>query len=160
MIAAGGIADGRGLAAVLTLGAGAAWMGTRFVASLESPAHPDWVVKILRSAETDTYHSSLFDIGWPDAPHRVLRNRTIDAWIEAGRPPSGERPGEGEVIARRPDGSEIVRYQSVSVRDTATGDIDALSLWAGQGVGLVREVLPAGEIVRRAVEEASAILGR
>jgi nitronate monooxygenase len=159
VIAAGGIADGRGLAAVLALGAAGAWMGTRFVASLESPAHPTWVAKVLRSAETETFHSSLFDIGWPDAPHRALRNRTIDAWIAAGRPPSGERPGEGDVLATRPDGSEIVRYQSVSVRADVTGDIDALSLWAGQGVGLIHEVLPAAEIVRRTVDDAERILG-
>jgi NAD(P)H-dependent flavin oxidoreductase YrpB (nitropropane dioxygenase family) len=99
--------------------------------------------------------------------HRVLgRGRArresapppIGASIAAGRPPSGQRPGEGEVLARRPDGSEILRYQSVSVRDTASGDIEELSLWAGQGVGLVREVLPAAEIVRRTVEEAEAAL--
>ena len=160
VIAAGGIADGRGLAAVIALGAGAAWMGTRFVASTEAPAHPAWVAKVLRAVETDTFYSSLFDIGWPDAPHRVLRNRTIEAWLAAGRPPSGQRPGEGEVLARRPDGSEIVRYESVSARDTATGEIEELSLWAGQSAGLVHEVLPAAEIVRRTVEEARAILGR
>jgi nitronate monooxygenase len=159
VIAAGGIADGRGLAAVLALGAGAAWMGTRFVASAESPAHPDWVAKILRAAETDTFHSSLFDIGWPDAAHRVLRNRSVEAWIAAGRPPSGERPGEGDVLARRADGSEIVRYQSVSARASVSGDIEELSLWAGQSVGLVHEVMPAAEIVRRTVADAARILG-
>lgn len=83
VIAAGGIADGRGLAAVLALGAGAAWMGTRFVASVEAPAHPDYVARVLGAAETGTFHSKLFDIGWPDAAHRVLRNATIDAWLEA-----------------------------------------------------------------------------
>ena len=159
VIAAGGIADGRGLAAVLALGAGGTWIGTRFVASREAPTHPAWVAKLLRSAETDTFHSSLFDIGWPEAPHRVLRNRTIDAWIAAGRPPSGQRPGEGDVLATRPDGSEIVRYQSVSVRDTASGDIEELSLWAGQSVGLVHDELPAAEIVRRTAAEAARILG-
>jgi nitronate monooxygenase len=160
VVAAGGITDGRGLAAVLALGAGAAWMGTRFVASEEAPAHPDYVAWILGARETDTFHSSLFDIGWPDAPHRVLRNRTIEAWLAAGRPPSGARPGEGDVVARRADGSEILRYSSVTVRAGTTGDIDALSLWAGQGVGLVHEVLPAGEIVRRIAAEAEAILER
>jgi NAD(P)H-dependent flavin oxidoreductase YrpB (nitropropane dioxygenase family) len=155
VIAAGGIADGRGLAAVLALGAGAAWMGSRFVASAESPAHPAWVDKVLRSAETDTFHSSLFDIGWPDAPHRVLRNRTIDAWVAAGRPSTGHRPGEGDVLATRPDGSGIVRYQSVSARASVSGDIEELSLWAGQGTGLIHEVLPVAEIVRRTVDEAA-----
>lgn len=160
VIAAGGITDGRGLAAVLALGAGAAWMGTRFVASEEAPAHPDYVARVLESAETGTFHSSLFDIGWPDAPHRVLRNATIDAWLAAGRPPAGQRPGEGEVLARRADGSEIVRYASVSARVGTTGRVDDLSLWAGQGVGLVHEVLPAAQIVLRTVSEAEAILAR
>jgi NAD(P)H-dependent flavin oxidoreductase YrpB (nitropropane dioxygenase family) len=133
-------------------------MGTRFVASTEAPAHPLWVAKLLRSSETDTFHSSLFDIGWSDAPHRVLRNRTIDAWIEAGRPPAGQRPGEGDVLATRPDGTEILRYQSVTARDTATGEIEELSLWAGQSAGLVHDVLTAAEIVRRTVAGAEAIL--
>jgi nitronate monooxygenase len=159
VIAAGGIADGRGLAAVLALGAGGAWMGTRFVASEEAPAHADWVARILAAVETDTYYTKLFDVGWADAPHRVLRNQTVDAWLAAGSPPPGERPGEGEVLATRPDGTEIVRYSSVSARSTVEGRIDELSLWAGQSAGLVHEVLPAAEIVRRAVAEAEAILG-
>ena len=160
VIAAGGITDGRGLAAVLALGAGAAWMGTRFVASEEAPAHPDYVARILEAAETGTFHTSLFDIGWPDAPHRVLRNATIEAWLAAGRPPSGQRPGEGDVLATRADGTEIVRYSSVSARVGTTGNVEDLSLWAGQGVGLVREVLPAAQIVIKTVSEAEAILAR
>lgn len=158
VVAAGGITDGRGLAAVRALGAQAAWMGTRFVASEEAPAHPDWKARLIGAQETDTYYSSLFDVGWPDAPHRTLRNRTIDDWLAAGSPPSGQRPGEGEVLATRPDGSEVVRYTSVSARDSLVGRIDDLSLWCGQGVGLVRDVLPAGEIVRQTVAEAEAIL--
>ena len=158
VIAAGGIADGRGLAAVLALGAGAAWMGTRFVASAEAPVHPDWLRRVLAARETDTFYGTLFDVGWPNAPHRVLRNATVDAWLEAGSPPSGSRPGEGEVLARRPDGTEMVRYSSVSARATAEGRIDELSLWAGQSAGLIGEVLPAAEIVRRTVAEAEAAL--
>ncbi len=158
VIAAGGITDGRGLAAVLALGAGAAWMGTRFVASTEAPTHPHWVSRVLGASETDTFYSSLFDVGWPDAPHRTLRNSTIDAWLAGGSPPRGERPGEGEVLARRADGSEIVRYGSVSARAGVEGRIDELPLWCGQGVGLVHEVLPAAEIVRRTVSEAEAAL--
>ncbi len=160
VIAAGGITDGRGLAAVLALGAGAAWMGTRFVASEEAPTHPGYVARVLAAGEADTFHSSLFDIGWENAPHRVLRNQTIEAWLAAGRPPSGQRPGEGDIIAHRADGSEIVRYSSVSARAGTTGNVADLSLWAGQGVGLVHDVQPAGEIVRHVTAEAEAILGR
>jgi NAD(P)H-dependent flavin oxidoreductase YrpB (nitropropane dioxygenase family) len=158
VLAAGGITDGRGLAAALALGAGGAWMGTRFVASDEAPAHPHWQERILRARETETFYGTLFDIGWPNAPHRTLRNATIDAWLAAGSPPSGQRPGEGEVLARRPDGSEVVRYSSVSARATVDGSIDELSLWCGQGVALVHEVLPAAEIVRRTVAEARSTL--
>ena len=158
VVAAGGITDGRGLAAALVLGAGAAWMGTRFVASEETPAHPEYQRRLIEAHETDTFHSSLFDIGWPDAPHRVLRNATVDTWIAAGRPAPGTRPGEGDVVARRSDGTELVRYSSISPRSGMTGDILDLSLWAGQGVGLVHEVLPAGEIVRRVTAQAEALL--
>jgi NAD(P)H-dependent flavin oxidoreductase YrpB (nitropropane dioxygenase family) len=158
VVAAGGIVDGRGLAAVLALGADAAWMGTRFVASEEAPAHPRWKERVLEASETGTFYSSLFDIGWPDAPHRVLRNATVERWIDAGRPPSGQRPGEGEVLATRADGSEVVRYTSMSPRDTLTGRVDELSLWCGQGAGLIREVLPASEIVHRTVAEAEAAI--
>jgi NAD(P)H-dependent flavin oxidoreductase YrpB (nitropropane dioxygenase family) len=159
VVAAGGVTDGRGLAAVRALGAEAAWMGTRFVASDEAPAHPRWKAKVVGAKETDTYYSRLFDVGWPDAPHRTLRNQTIEGWLAAGSPPSGQRPGEGEVLATRPDGSEVVRYTSMSARDSLVGRIDDLSLWCGQGVGLVKEILPAAEIVRRTVAEAEAILG-
>jgi nitronate monooxygenase len=158
VIAAGGIADGRGLAAVLGLGAGAAWMGTRFVASAEAPAHPRYHERLLAARESDTFHGKLFDVGWPNAAHRVLRNATIEAWLAAGSPPSGDRPGEGEVLATRADGSEIARYASMSPSAGTTGRIDELSLWSGQSVGLIHEVLPAAEIVGRTVAEAEAIL--
>lgn len=158
VVAAGGITDGRGLAAVLALGAQAAWMGTRFVASKEAPAHPDWKARLLGAGETDTFYSKVFDVGWEDAAHRTLRNQTIDDWLAAGSPPSGQRPGEGEVLATRSDGSEVVRYSSVSARDSLVGRIDDLSLWCGQGVALVKEILPAAEIVQRTVAEAEALL--
>ena len=158
VVAAGGITDGRGLAAVRAIGAEAAWMGTRFVASMEAPAHPRWKTRLIGANETDTYYSKVFNVGWEDAAHRTLRNQTIDDWLAAGSPPSGQRPGEGEVLATRPDGSEVVRYSSVAARDSLVGRIDDLSLWCGQGVALVKEILPAAEIVRRTVAEAEAIL--
>ena len=158
VIAAGGIGDGRGLAAVLALGAGAAWMGTRFVASHEAGAHPHYLARLLAAPEAATFHSKLFDIGWPNAAHRTLRNGTIETWLAAGRPPSGERPGEGEAIAFKPDGTPVLRYQSDAPRIGTTGDIDNLSLWAGQSVGLVHELLPAAEIVRRTADDAERIL--
>jgi NAD(P)H-dependent flavin oxidoreductase YrpB (nitropropane dioxygenase family) len=159
VVAAGGIADGRGLAAVLALGASAAWVGTRFLASEEAEIHPDYQQRLLEASEDDTVHlENLFDVGWRDAPHRVLRNSTVDAWEVAGCPPSGERPGEGEVVANSPSRGEMVRYRSRTPGSDFTGDIEAMSMWAGQGLSSVCRVQPAAEIVREIVEDAMARL--
>ncbi len=159
VIAAGGIADGRGLAAAMALGAAGAWIGTRFLASDEAAIHPRYRDRLLAAKETDTVYGTLFDIGWPDAPHRTLRNKTIEAWEIAGRPPSGKRPREGVVVAKSPDG-DIVAYQPHTPGAEDDGDIDALSMWSGQGVGLVRRVQPAAEIVHEIWREAQATLAR
>jgi NAD(P)H-dependent flavin oxidoreductase YrpB (nitropropane dioxygenase family) len=161
VVAAGGIADGRGLAAALALGAGGAWIGTRFLASHEATIHPRYRDRLLQANENDTvFLENLFDIHWPNAPHRVLRNQTVEAWEAAGRPPSGNRPGEGEVIATARSNRQIVRYQSYTPGTDAEGDIDALSLWAGQSVGLVSKLQSAGDIVREIADEAEVILRR
>ena len=160
VVAAGGIADGAALAAVLAAGAGGAWIGTRFLAAEEAAIHPRYRERLFAARETDTIHTSLFDVGWPNAPHRVLRNATQDAWDAAGRPASGSRPGEGEVVARGPNGGPMLRYQSATPGVGATGDIDALSLWAGQGVAQVRRAQPAAEIVLELIEEAQAAITR
>jgi NAD(P)H-dependent flavin oxidoreductase YrpB (nitropropane dioxygenase family) len=154
VIAAGGISDGRGLAAVLALGAAGAWIGTRFLATPEAQAHPQYVERLLAADEAATQHTGLFDVGWPNAPHRVLRNSTLAAWEAAGRPPSGARPGEGEAVALGPRGAPSPRYAAVTPAPGMTGDIEALSMWAGQGVAGVREVKPAAEVVAEIVREA------
>jgi nitronate monooxygenase len=158
VVAAGGIADGRGLAAVLALGAAGAWVGTRFLAAQESSIHDEYRRRLLEAVETDTYYGTLFDGGWPDAPHRALRNSTVEAWEAAGRPAPGARPGEEEEVAARGDGSPVKRYASSTPHSSMTGEIEALSNWAGQGVGLVTRVQPAAEIVRELVADAERIL--
>lgn len=161
VIAAGGVADGRGLAAALALGASGAWIGTRFLASQEATIHPRYRERLFLANENDTvFLENLFDIHWPNAPHRVLRNKTVEAWEAAGCPPSGKRPGEGEVIATSRSSRPVVRYQSYTPDTDADGDIDALSLWAGQSVGLVSKLQSAGDIVREIADEARLILQR
>ena len=154
VVAAGGIADGRGLAAVLTLGAAGAWIGTRFIASQEADAHPVYKEKVLQAAETDTVYSRLFDGDWPDAPHRTLRNSTVTNWEASGSPPSGERPGEGEEVATWAGGSPIMRYSASLPRQGMTGEVEALALYAGQSVGLVSRLQSAGDIVKDLADEA------
>ena len=112
VVAAGGIADGRGLAAALALGAAGVWLGTRFIASQEADAHAVYKEMVLRADETETVYSSLFDGGWPNAPHRTLRNSTLRQWEAGGSPPSGARPSEGEVIATSADGALSVATAS------------------------------------------------
>ena len=161
VIAAGGIADGRGMAAAFALGAAGVWVGTRFLASEEVSIHPDYQRRILAACENDTaYCENLFDGGWANAPHRVLLNSTIRNWEAAGKPPSGRRPGEGEIIARSETRGDVDRYMSITATPDTTGEIEPLSLWAGQGVALVRKVQPAAEIVREINEEAKGILHR
>ncbi len=150
VIAAGGIADRRGLAAVLALGAVAGWIGTRFLLAEESGAHPGYRAAVAAAAETDTLLSELFDGGWPDAPHRTLRNSTVREWLAAGSPPPGSRPGEGEQVAVR-RGEPQLRYSSDIPTTGVEGDVEAMVHYAGQGVGLVRDVKPAAEIVRELV---------
>lgn len=158
VIAAGGIADGRGLAAVLALGGAGAWIGTRFLATPEANAHEDWKRRIIAARETDTVYTELFDIGWPRAPHRVLRNSTFDRWEAAGRPPAGQRPGEDEIPACQPSGTPLPRYSFDSPLPGASGEIEATCLYAGQSAGLVQDIVPAGALVARIVAEAEAAL--
>jgi nitronate monooxygenase len=159
VIAAGGIADGRGLAAALVLGASGAWIGTRFLASREASIHPHYRSRLLNASESDTVHlRDLFDINWPDAPHRVLRNKTVTDWEGAGRPQPGKRPGEGETVAQSDTLGAIVRYRCYTPGSDVEGDIEAMSMWAGQGVALVKKLQPAAEIMQEIHDEASSIL--
>jgi nitronate monooxygenase len=159
VLAAGGIVDGRGIAAALALGAQGVWIGTRFLLAEEAPIHPDYREHLLRArAEDAVYAADLFDIGWENAPHRALRNSTRDLWEAAGSPPPGERPGEGETLATRADGTPIARYSSSMPVAGISGDIEALSMWSGQGIGLVDRVQPAAEIVRELLDEAERVM--
>jgi len=148
VIAAGGIGDARGVAAVLALGAQAAWLGTRFLLAEEMPIHEDYRRRLIAAVETDPqWYPNLYAVGWPDAPHRALRNSTAKAWEDAGRPPPGKRPGEDDVIAHFASGEAIVRYEPAPPMAGTTGEIEALSMWAGQGVALARQPQSAADIV-------------
>lgn len=148
VIAAGGITDARGVAAVFALGAQAAWVGTRFLLAQEMPIHPDYRRALIAAAETDPqWYPNLYDVGWPDSPHRALRNSTARAWEAAGCPPDAQRPGQGDVIAHFASGEAIVRYEPAPPMEGTTGDIEALSMWAGQGVALARQEQSAADIV-------------
>lgn len=147
VLAAGGIADRRGVAAALALGAAGVWVGTRFLAAREANIHPRYQAALLGASGEDTLHSELFDIGWPAAPMRTLRNPTTRMWEAAGRPTAPERPGEGDILGRRADGTPIPRYHFGSPTRDVTGDAEAMALYAGEAAGLVRRTRPAAAIV-------------
>jgi NAD(P)H-dependent flavin oxidoreductase YrpB (nitropropane dioxygenase family) len=144
VLAAGGIGDPASARAVLVAGAVAVVMGTRFVASDESDAHPRYKARLLQAEARDTALTELFDVGWPASPHRVLRNTTYQAWEAAGSPMSGERPGEGEEVV-----SGIPRYAANMPLAGMEGDVEAMAMYAGQSVGAITEVEPAAAIVER-----------
>jgi len=162
VVAAGGIADGRGVVAVLALGAQAAMLGTRFLASAESRAHPRYKQRLLEADEGGTVRTILFGHGWPNAPHRTLRTAFVEQWLgrEArGQESRPDEPAVGQtVIGGQP--MPVLRFMGLPPNCDASGDIESMDLLAGQGVGLVGEIKPAGEIVRKLVDEARQIVSQ
>jgi NAD(P)H-dependent flavin oxidoreductase YrpB (nitropropane dioxygenase family) len=153
VVAAGGIADGAGVAKALRLGAKGALLGTRFVATVESRAHPDYKAAIVRATAADTALTVCYDGGWPYAAHRVLRNSTLEAWEAAGSPPVGQRPGEGEIVAYTASGEPIYRYEDTGPRVGMTGDIAAMCLYAGTSCAGISDIPTAAEVMARLERE-------
>jgi nitronate monooxygenase/enoyl-[acyl-carrier protein] reductase II len=161
VVAAGGVADGRGIAAALMLGAQAVSIGTRFLCSTECPVSPEYKRRIIDANAEDTVHTLLFDIGWPNAAHRVLRNRVYTEWEAAGSPPPGKRPGEGTIVGTMPlagNRIEVPRYSVFPPLAGFEGDVDYAILYAGQSCALVNDVKPAAEIFRDLVRGAETAL--
>jgi len=162
VLASGGIGDGAGVARALRAGAQGVSLGTRFVASDEARAHPEYKRRIVASTAADTVYGELFDVWWPDAPHRVLRTRLVTEWEAAGRPPPGKRPGEGTPIGTlvRSSGEKLAwpRYAVGVAGPDFDGDIDDAPLWAGQSCTVVNDIKPAAQIVGDLVAEAEAAL--
>ena len=163
VLAAGGITDGTSIARALRMGAQGVSLGTRFVASTEAWVHERYKERLVEATASDTVFGLIFTVGWPDAPHRALRNRTVLAWEAAGSPPEGSRPGEGEVIGTRhePWGDfPMRRYEVGMVTPTFEGAVELAVMWAGQSVDGVRSVCPAAEIVASLVADAEKALAK
>lgn len=152
VVASGGIGDAEGVAKALSLGAQAVSLGTRFVASEESNCHRAYKERVVASTAADTVLNELYDVHWPNAPHRTLRNKALAEWEAAGRPPSGARPGEGTSIGKRTgmDGQrrDWPRYSIGVATPDFDGDVEYSPMWAGQSCTVVNDIKPAGDIVR------------
>ncbi len=145
---------------MLALGAAGGWVGTRFLLTDEAEAHDHYKSRVISASESDTVFSTVFDVGWADAPHRTLRNATVEMWEAAGRPSMGDRPGEGERLGKNQDGEPIRRYDVRFPSAGALGDVDAMALYAGQGVGQLTDIRPAGDIVHDMAREAQQVLAK
>ena len=150
VVAAGGIANGAHIRRALLAGASGVLIGTRFVATKEAGAHDEYKGAITRAKAADTVLTVCFQDGWTNAPHRVLRNRTLEIWEAAGCPPPGKRPGEGDILATNAiTGVTKRRYSVGSPGPDDRGALTELVLYAGQGVDAIRDIPSAGELVAR-----------
>jgi NAD(P)H-dependent flavin oxidoreductase YrpB (nitropropane dioxygenase family) len=147
VLAAGGVVNGRGLVAALSLGAEGVWVGTRFVASSESEAHPDYKKRLVEASETDTVRSEISRVEWPPrAPYRLLRNAFTEG---ASRP-----PGTIASVRRGDQTFELPLFTSAPPTIHTVGQTELMANYAGQGVGLIHDILPAAVIVEQMVSEA------
>jgi len=160
VIAAGGLTTGRDLARAMSTGAAGGVMGTRFVATKESVAHPTWKDMLVSANEDSSVLTLCFDIGWPYAAHRVLRNRTLDQWEASGCPPSGRRPGEGDIVAYTLDGVAIPRYSELPPLEGMAGSVDELCIYAGGGCADIRDIPSAGDVVKKVWGECLRLLDK
>ena len=149
LVAAGGIADGRGLAAALALGADGALLGTRFLASTEALASDAAKAKVVAARGTDTLRTTVFDIArgydWPETfTGRALKNAFLARWH------GNEDQLQGDLAA------EMQRYAAAA----AANDVDTAVVFAGECVELIHAIEPAAAIVRRIASEAEATLRR
>lgn len=148
VVAAGGIADAAGVKDARNAGAAAVACGTVFLAAEEADVHPAYLDRLIRADAADTTLTTVFDGGWPDAPHRVLRNDTVTAWEAAGMPAPGLRPGEGERVASI-RGRPVGRYDDAQPIRETVGDVGLMALYAGTSVRAVDRHRPAARIVER-----------
>jgi nitronate monooxygenase len=150
VVARGGIANGAHIRRALLAGASGVLIGTRFVATKEAGAHGEYKGAITRAKAADTVLTVCFQDGWTNAPHRVLRNRTLEMWEAAGCPPPGKRPGEGDILATNAvTGATKLRYSALTPEPDDRGALTEMVLYAGQGVDTIRDIPSAGELVAR-----------
>lgn len=160
VMAAGGIGDGRGVAAALALGAQGVWLGTRFLATIEAATHEIYRQHLVQANAEDAVYTHCFDGGWPNAAHRTLRNATLRRWEEAGSPPAPLRPGEHDVVAIDATGRAHHRYEDLMPLPGMAGDLDDMALYAGQSVHLVHDIRPATQAIHDIATQAAAAIAR
>lgn len=141
VVAAGGIADGRGLVAALSLGACGVWVGTRFVATREAASHDNYKHKIVEASDEGTQVTKCYT----GKDCRVIKNRYVDQWEDR----------QGEI---KPFPFQMMVDSSMMDAAMGQGDTDVGLMPAGQISGAIAEVKSAGDVVREMMEEADEVL--
>ena len=162
VIAAGGIADGRSVAAALVLGADGVCVGTRLLASTEANIHREYQSRVVAAGSEDVTRTCIFGPEWPDQPMLVLRNRVVREWArQPDKTPPQPEPtatiGQTDLFGHP---YSMPKFSALLPTPETTGDFDEMCLPAGRAVGLVTKVKSAGEIVREMMIDAAEHLRR
>lgn len=159
VVASGGIATGTGLVAALALGAQGVQLGTAFLATTESFAHDYHKQRVVAAGAGDTVLTDVYVLNWPaHAAVRVIANSVTDGlgFATLGHDPEAL---PRQVIAHEAE-RPIYRYSTDSPLRITTGDLEAMALFAGQGLSAITDIVPAGVRLRCIVAEAEACLAR
>jgi NAD(P)H-dependent flavin oxidoreductase YrpB (nitropropane dioxygenase family) len=159
LIAAGGIADGIGLASALLRGADAVWCGTRFLASREADAHEDYKHRVLKAQAGDTAMTKVFGPEWPGQSLRALINQAVRT--SEGRAEAALEEAKGEMIGTTTLGGETIpvpRYSAILPTRAFKADLEWACLTAGECAANIKTVEPAASIIARMMREAQAAL--
>ncbi len=154
--ASGGIASGAGLVAALALGAQAVSLGSAFLATTESFAHPHHRQRVVEARAEDTLRTTVFARNWKiTAPVRVLPNAVTRGYYDTLTDAQKNQP-----IAWQDGGAPVYPFSTDSPMVDATGRLDDMAIYAGQSIGQIHDVVPAGERIARIMREAEATLAR
>jgi len=163
VVAAGGIADGRTVAAALALGADAVWVGTRLLASFEAYAHPQYKDRVVAAGVADTARHLIFGPEFPDASTRGLRNRIVREWEGRDQPPPYKVVSESETPVIGQAGFygqqfPMQRFCGFPPTPEFSGDLEEMSLLAGESVGQSKRLMSAASIVEEMISGAEAVI--
>ncbi|ABD56893.1 NAD(P)H-dependent flavin oxidoreductase [Jannaschia sp. CCS1] len=163
VLASGGISDARAAAAAMVLGADGVWVGTRLVASTEATVHREHHARLVAASGTDTTRSAVFG---PEMPHfnpmRLLKVRVTEEFEGRLQDVPMERDNEPIIGETLLGGQKHIkrRFDVILPTEDTTGDFEEMAWLAGQGVGQVRDIKPAAQIVEEMMDGANDLLNR
>jgi len=163
VVASGGIADGRTVAAALALGADAVWVGTRLLASFEAYAHPEYKDRVVAAGVGDTARHLIFGPEFRDASTRGLRTRIVREWEGRDQPapykavPDSALPliGQARLYGQA---FPMKRFCGFPPTPEFTGDLEEMSLLAGESVGQSKRLMSAASIIDEMISGAEAVI--